>query len=98
MNNWKYRKKGERIVIECDRKYKATLPIDAEQTFNALIRLRQQENTPIASTSSKEDNKKPAQKFAQELLNETPEKDAIKEFQAQANKLMSNILRKVEND
>ena len=52
---WKYRKKGDRIVIECDRQYKLVLPKDAEQLYNAWIMyVASQEDPEIASLNTQE--------------------------------------------
>lgn len=46
---WKYRKKGDRIVIECNRKYKAILPRDAKELYLILEGLRHSKKDISAS-------------------------------------------------
>lgn len=72
---WKYRKKGDRIVIECNRKYKATLPRDAKDTYDALLMLRHTDKTLIASLSNPLIIQMIKKKFAQDKLHEQPKDD-----------------------
>lgn len=62
--SWKYRRKGDRIVIECDREYKLILPKDPEQLYNAWIMyVASQEDTELASLNEREKEQEESQKF-----------------------------------
>lgn len=95
-NDWKYRKKGDRIVIEYNRKYKATLPRDASITFYALQSLRHSLNITNASGKDTKKEQKEMQMFAQDELSEVSKDDAqiLKEAKEAQDRIMGEIYRK----
>ena len=94
---WTIRKKGEVYLIEQDRKgMKVINPKDAEWVYQCLIYGASHKNEVLASFSTKENNEKPSEKFAYEILNDLQNKDANglnkEDVHKELNKLMGDIL------
>lgn len=102
MGIWKYRKKGDRLIIEEDRKYRMTLPKDASELFKILNGLRQAKSEDLRQTPVRDNEEEEAQKCAYELLTEHKNKDAkaetpeeiIRKAKEAQNKLMEEVLGK----
>lgn len=91
---WKYRKRLKTIVIEQDRKYRMTLPDNAEITFNALNLYALKEKEKSALKSTQEIKPEPVQMFAYSSLSEPKENNAdmIQKMKEAQNKAMKDLL------
>jgi hypothetical protein len=75
-DKWVYRKAGDRIRIEKNRKYMMQLPRDAKVTFDALKALRNDANKESASQINEEQEEKGHEKGVYEILTEHNKTDA----------------------